>query len=474
MKSIAIRLALSVFLSSIACTCAIAEDAVTDHDAASLLSEIIESDRLRNGDWEKDGNELLEYVSKLALFDQLYPNQLQRHLNHGTLTVQRVVAMAILKNDKSSVSAIRTLVASLRSECPLVCVSAYPVRLDVLALSNCGLDALKVILESPTTGIANEHLVQIIGRLEQSAAIVNELTRRLSAEEATVRYISATSLGRRGSSAKIATQALLRVIADNEIAVRTAATIAISQIIAESMVSDADVEAFAGLEGASAFNGELLLGESDISDKGLGLICDALPNIHAIYVPRRVGNGAVSRLGDLLQLDSLTFCGSDISNECAAGIARCRCLTTLRFRDTPKMDSCEALRTISTIRSLTLLDISGTRFGKDTVDIVSSMSQLKSLSLPSTVAANDVAVICNNSSLKELDVSELVFSDLEFEFIGNMQNITHLYAPIGISDASVPILLKLRGLTRLFIGGTSISQKGIDKLERELVNCEID
>lgn len=194
-------------------------------------------------------------------------------------------------------------------------------------------------------------------------------------------------------------------------------------------------------------------------------------------------------LSGLQNLEYLDASAVSISDEGLKHIAALKQLKTLKFAggaatftgttEIAKLDQLEelvasgirndqAIKEFANLNNLRRLQLDNSDFGDESAKAFTALSQLKILHVYGTKVTDEgLAELAKLKQLEELKIGYRI-TDIGVNALAGNNNLQVLsvWNSSGVTDASVPILMTLKGLRELDIGNTRITPKGQNQLRK--------
>lgn len=191
---------------------------------------------------------------------------------------------------------------------------------------------------------------------------------------------------------------------------------------------------------------ELNLSYTRITDAGLDSLA-WFPKLRRLYLAEtEITDGALETIAEQNELASLDLSGTKISNENLGELKKLKNLSRLFLGRTQITGA--GLKPLSEISGLTVLHLAGVPMKAEDLARLSRLSKLRELAV--TTDDEGLSKLADLSALKTLTV----------------------YGP-QVTDEGMPALAKCRHLEQLRLSRTSISERGLNRLDAELENCKV-
>jgi Leucine-rich repeat (LRR) protein len=187
-----------------------------------------------------------------------------------------------------------------------------------------------------------------------------------------------------------------------------------------------------------------------------------------------IRGGTLQTLEQYPKLRNLDLGGTQVSRLPPGFCKKLPKLETIELAGTDADD--ETMREIAEAKKLLYLNIASTRVTDAGVTALLPLRfSLEDLNVRDiAISDNSIATIARFGRLKHLSLSKAMLTEVGMAELSKMNSLTHLdLTHIPITDTFVEVLGQMKSLKTLYLHNARITQKGIDRLKKELPNCQI-
>jgi len=220
-------------------------------------------------------------------------------------------------------------------------------------------------------------------------------------------------------------------------------------------------------------------GLAELSDKDLVHLA-RMTHLHTMRLEcwRGLTGQGFAHIKDKRSLDSLGLLQCPDLNDTGLGeIARFTQLKTLSLSIGASVTD-EGLAQLAKLANLEQLTLSFMPEAKATgsgLTALAGLTKLRTLDLDGSFPGSGFQFVGRLTSLKELQCSRnSTVTDAAIANLKPLVNLTELHLPaLPLTDACIPALIELQGLTHLDISGTGITEKGLAAIQLALAKCAV-